>query len=167
VFIGGEKMIIDITKLKQCILNELEVNEDIIIEKEMLEKAKIIDLKDANINGYITKDNDSDYYLDLSLRGTLVLPCSITLKPVDYDFATEIAGSYNEMMSEIEENSKINENSLDILPIIWQNILMEIPIKVTGPEATDLKLSGDGWKLVTEESEHTTKNAFDKLKDLL
>jgi uncharacterized protein len=167
VFIGGEKMIIDITKLKQCILNELEVNEDIIIEKEMLEKAKIIDLKDANINGYITKDNDSDYYLDLSLRGTLVLPCSITLKPVDYDFATEIAGSYNEMMSEIGENSKINENSLDILPIIWQNILMEIPIKVTGPEATDLKLSGDGWKLVTEESEHTTKNAFDKLKDLL
>lgn len=160
-------MIIDITKLKQCILNELEVNEDIIIEKEMLEKAKIIDLKDANINGYITKDNDSDYYLDLSLRGTLVLPCSITLKPVDYDFATEIAGSYNEMMSEIGENSKINENSLDILPIIWQNILMEIPIKVTGPEATDLKLSGDGWKLVTEESEHTTKNAFDKLKDLL
>ena len=160
-------MIIDITKLKQCILNELEVNEDIIIEKEMLEKAKIIDLKDANINGYITKDNDSDYYLDLSLRGTLVLPCSITLKPVDYDFATEIAGSYNEMMSEIGENSKINENSLDILPIIWQNILMEIPIKVTGPEATDLKLSGDGWKLVTEESEHTTKNAFDNLKDLL
>ena len=160
-------MIIDITKLKQCILNELEVNEDIIIEKEMLDKAKIIDLKDANINGYITKDNDSDYYLDLSLRGTLVLPCSITLKPVDYDFATEIAGSYNEMMSEIGENSKINENSLDILPIIWQNILMEIPIKVTGPEATDLKLSGDGWKLVTEESEHTTKNAFDKLKDLL
>lgn len=160
-------MIIDITKLKQCILNELEVNEDIIIKKEMLEKAKIIDLKDANVNGYITKDNDSDYYLDLSLRGTLVLPCSITLKPVDYDFATEIAGSYNEMMSEIGENSKINENSLDILPIIWQNILMEIPIKVTGPEATDLKLSGDGWKLVTEESEHTTKNAFDKLKDLL
>ena len=160
-------MIIDITKLKQCILNELEVNEDIIIEKEMLEKAKIIDLKDANVNGYITKDNGNDYYVDLSLRGTLVLPCSITLKPVDYDFATEIAGSYNEMMSEIGENSKINENSLDILPIIWQNILMEIPIKVTGPEATDLKLSGDGWKLVTEESEHTTKNAFDKLKDLL
>jgi hypothetical protein len=30
-----------------------------------------------------------------------------------------------------------------------------------------LKLSGDGWKLVTEESEHTTKNAFEKLKDLL
>ena len=97
-------MIIDITKLKQCILNELEVNEDIIIEKEMLEKAKIIDLKDTSVNGYITKDNDSDYYLDLSLRGTLVLPCSITLKPVDYDFATEIAGSYNEMMSEIGEN---------------------------------------------------------------
>ena len=167
MFIGGEKMIIDITKLKQCILNELEVNEDIIIEKEMLEKAKIIDLKDANINGYITKDNDSDYYLDLSLRGTLVLPCSITLKPVDYDFATEIAGSYNEMMSEIGENSKINENSLDILPIIWQNILMEIPIKVTGPEATDLKLSGDGWKLVTEESIGETSSAFDKLKDLL
>jgi uncharacterized protein len=167
LLIGGEIMFIDIIKLKQCILDELEVYEEITLEKEKLEYAKIIDLKNTILTGYIIKDDSNEYYLDLKLKGTLVLPCSITLKPVDYDFATEISGNYNEMMSEIGENSKINENSLDILPIIWQNILMEIPIKVTGPEATDLKLSGDGWKLVTEESEHTTKNAFDKLKDLL
>ena len=44
---------------------------------------------------------------------------------------------------------------------------MEIPIKVTCPDATDLKLSGDGWKLVTEGEEDGTTSAFDKLKDLL
>lgn len=160
-------MLIDITKLKQCIVDELEVYEEIQLEKEKLESAKILDLKNTVLTGYIIKDNANEYYLDLALKGTLVLPCSITLKPVDYDFTTEISGNYNELMSEIGENSRFSENSLDIFPIIWENILMEIPIKVTGPEATDLKLSGDGWKLVTEESEHTTKNAFDKLKDLL
>ena len=71
------------------------------------------------------------------------------------------------MMEEIQEIAKKNNNSLDIFPIIWENILMEIPIKVTGPEATDLKLSGDGWKLVTEESEEKENSAFAKLKDLL
>ena len=96
----------------------------------------------------------------------MVLPCSITLEPVDYNFNAEIQGVYTEMMQEIENFTKKIENSLDIFPIIWENILMEIPIKVTCPEATDLKLSGDGWKLVTE-GEETTSSAFDKLKDLL
>ena len=101
------------------------------------------------------------------LTGTMVLPCSITLKPVDYDFNAEISGDYMELMSEIENSVQKVDNSLDIFHIIWENILMEIPIKVTCPDATDLKLSGDGWKLVTEGEEDGTTSAFDKLKDLL
>ena len=110
---------------------------------------------------------DDDYELDLLLEGTMVLPCSITLQPVDHNFSVEIQGIYTEMMEEIENFDKKIENTLDIFPIIWENILMEIPIKVTCPEATDLKLSGDGWKLVTEEDLEKTTSAFDKLKDLL
>ena len=97
----------------------------------------------------------------------MVLPCSITLKPVDYAFNAEISGDYMELMSEIENSVQKVDNSLDIFHIIWENILMEIPIKVTCPDATDLKLSGDGWKLVTEGEEDGTTSAFDKLKDLL
>ena len=158
-------MIIDITGLKSNAY--IEVDNDITIDKEEFLNTDIIELKKANIKGTISKYGEDDYELDLVLTGTMVLPCSITLQPVDYDFSAEIQGVYTEMMQEIENFSKKIENSLDIFPIIWENILMEIPIKVTCPEATDLKLSGDGWKLVTEEDLGNTSSAFDKLKDLL
>ena len=158
-------MIIDITGLKSNAY--IEVDNDITIDKEEFNNTDIIELKKANIKGTISKYGEDDYELDLVLTGTMVLPCSITLQPVDYDFSAEIQGVYTEMMQEIENFDKKIENTLDIFPIIWENILMEIPIKVTCPEATDLKLSGDGWKLVTEEDLGNTSSAFDKLKDLL
>lgn len=158
-------MIIDITNLKD---NEfISVNENVSIEKSLYENTDIIELKNIKLIGNIYKYGDCDYELDMNLSGIMTLPCSITLTPVEYSFSTEIQGIYTEMMKEIEVFDKKVENSLDIFPIIWENILMEIPIKVTCPEATDLKLSGDGWKLVTEESVGESTSAFDKLKDLL
>ena len=160
-------MIIDISKLKQGVESSLYIVEKFTASQELLDKAGIISLKDTNVKGYINRDDSFNYYLDLVIEGTMVLPCSITLKPVDYAFNAEISGDYMELMSEIENSVQKVDNSLDIFHIIWENILMEIPIKVTCPDATDLKLSGDGWKLVTEGEEDGTTSAFDKLKDLL
>lgn len=160
-------MEIDITDLRYNHKDYIEVNEDVIVEKEKLSETDIIELKDTKVKGTIYKYGDTDYEINFLLEGVMVLPCSLTLKPTNYKFSTEITGIYSELMQEIEKYSQNIENSLDIFPIIWENILMEIPIKVTCPEATDLKLSGDGWKLVTEDSVGETKGAFDKLKDLL
>ena len=159
-------MLIDISKLLNGNELNLEVNEKVEINEEQLKDTEIISLKDTYVKGYITMDEDRHFYLDLVLSGTMVLPCSVTLKPTDYKFETEINGEYEEMLLEIENSAIKIDKTLDIFPIIWENILMEIPIKVTCPDATDLKLSGDGWKLVTE-GEETTNSAFDKLKDLL
>ncbi len=159
-------MLIDISKLLNGNELNLEVNEKVEITEEQLKGTDIISLKDTYVKGYITMDDDRNFYLDLVLSGTMVLPCSITLKPTDYKFETEINGEYQEMLLEIENSTIKIDKTLDIFPIIWENILMEIPIKVTCPDATDLKLSGDGWKLVTD-GEETTNSAFDKLKDLL
>lgn len=158
-------MNIDITGLKSS--DYITVSLDVVISKEEFSNTDIIELKNTKVKGNIYKYGEDDYELDLVLEGTMVLPCSITLQPVDHNFSVEIQGIYTEMMEEIENFDKKIENTLDIFPIIWENILMEIPIKVTCPEATDLKLSGDGWKLVTEEDLEKTTSAFDKLKDLL
>lgn len=160
-------MLIDISKLVNGLEMNVEVNEKVNVDEELLKSAGIISLKDTIVRGYINSDEDNNYYLDLILEGTMVLPCSVTLKPVDYVFETEINGEYLEMLEEIENSSVKIDKTLDIFPIIWENILMEIPIKVTCPDATDLKLSGDGWKLVTEGEEQGTTSAFEKLKDLL
>ena len=61
---------------------------------------------------------------------------------------------------------KKNQNTIDILPIIWENILMEIPIRVVGDKNQSLQMEGDGWKLITEE-EKKLNPELQKLKDLL
>ena len=65
--------------------------------------------------------------------------------------------------AKMENFDKNYRNSIDIFPIIWENILMEIPMRVVSDEAKDYKIEGEGWKLVTEE-EHSSP--FDELKDL-
>ena len=64
------------------------------------------------------------------------------------------------------ENARNFTNTLDIFPIIWENILMEIPIRVVGDKNQNLQMEGDGWKLITEE-EKKLNPELQKLKDLL
>ena len=160
-------MVIDITRLKHGILEYIDIDENIDVTKFKLENTGILSLKEVKVNGTITKNNLDNYLLELKINGIMVLPCSITLKPVDYEFSAEIDGNIEEMLEEINEINKKTENTIDIFPIIWENILMEIPIKVTSPDAESKNLSGDGWRLVTDDEGLKVSNAFDKLKDLL
>ncbi len=96
----------------------------------------------------------------------MTLPCSLTLEPVDYKFETNVIGNVEEMLEDLDKFSKKVQNSLDILPIIWENILMEIPSRVVSPKAKDMKTSGDGWKII-EDEEVIENPKLAKLKDLL
>lgn len=160
-------MKIELTRLKHNIIEYIDINTSLNISDIDLSDTELIDLKGVNVSGIITKDNLDNYLLDVCVSGVMVLPCSVTLEPVDYPFETKITGNIEEMLAEIGENDKKTENSIDIFPIIWENILMEIPIKVTSSKADTQKLSGDGWRLITDNEETKETNAFEKLKDLL
>ncbi len=160
-------MEIDLIKLKNNIEKEIII--DLVYSfSEQIKSTEILKLDDVKIHGYITKDAIGDLYLFLEVAGVMVLPCAITLKPVDYPFNIEISGNVNQILEEMNENSKKVENSLDILPIIWENVLMEIPLRVVSENATSVTLSGDGWKLVTDEANANEMSPeLAKLKDLL
>ena len=127
----------------------------------------IISLDNVDINGSIYKNALDDLCINLNFEGVMVLPCAVTLEPVDYKFKVEIDDTLENVMEEIDENYKKIENSIDILPIIWENILMEMPMRVVSEKAYDAKLSGDGWKFITEDSHEEINPEFEKLKDLL
>lgn len=148
-------------------LSILNTNPKIIIDQKVtfsqqdLEKAGILKMSEINVQGEIT-NHIGEYTLTLNIKGTMVLPCSLTLEPVDYPFSLEI----EENLEELIENFKKNQKTIDILPIIWENILMEIPMKVISPKAKDMKKEGDGWELITD-SEKEGNHSLAKLKDLL
>ncbi len=159
-------MQIDITRLKSGLDEYIDIDQELKVNQEYLNQAELIDLKDCHVKGTIQKNQCDGYNLNVIVSGIMVLPCSISLKPVDYEFSFEIDDDIEKLMLEIDENYKKVENLLDILPIIWENILMEIPIKVTSSDLEGCKTSGDGWRLVTSE-EKKTNPALEKLKDLL
>ena len=159
-------MNIDTTKLTSGIQSQIEIDEVYSFSKDVLDGTDIMSLDDVNIKGYITSNSIDDYDLDVNVSGVMVLPCSLTLKPVNYRFETKIEGNIDKLLGEINETLKKNQNSIDILPIIWENILMEIPIRVVSDDSANLKLEGEGWKLITE-SEKRLNPELQKLKDLL
>ncbi|MFQ8643029.1 MAG: YceD family protein [Oscillospiraceae bacterium] len=158
-------MQIDIANLHSGLEDFITIDEIYSFNKEMLKNTEIIELNDVKITGDITKNSLDEYIIDVVVTGTMVLPCALTLKPVNYNFGTEITGNLAQIFEEFGENYENNQKTIDILPIIWENILMEIPIKVVSDDISDVKTKGDGWELITDEE--VVNPSLAKLKDLL
>lgn len=169
MFFVGDDMEYNLLRLKNDLERFIPIEEEYSFSKEQLKGTDVISLDNMKVVGEITKDAIDNIYLNVDVSGTLVLPCAITLKPVDYPFNIKIEGNIDELVEENEKSVKKDENTLDILPIIWENILMEIPMRVVskGAEEELSNLEGNGWKVITEEDDGEINPELAKLKDLL
>ncbi len=158
-------MNIDLLRLKNNVDKIIEIDEDISFKDYDFSGTDLIDLKDVHVSGNLTKDSMDDICLYLSVSGIMILPCAITLEDVTYNFSFNIDDKLENILKELEIDKKI-ENTIDILPIIWENILMEIPMRVVSPNAKLDSLKGDGWRFVTDEVKSVNPE-LEKLKDLL
>ena len=161
-------MKIDLIKLKSGIIDKIEIDEILKVDDELLKENGILELKNVKVSGYINKDSIDEYNLNVKVYGIMVLPCSISLKPTNYEFSFEIDDNIDKLLEEIGIFDKNSENTLDIFPIIWENILMEIPIRIVNDDIHDVKMEGNGWKIITERtSDEEINPELAKLKDLL
>ena len=72
----------------------------------------------------------------------MILEDSVTLEETEYDFESEAddsAGNYEKYLNK-------NRNLLDILPILWENIVSEVPIQIKKEGSTLQNVSGNGWE---------------------
>ena len=160
-------MIIDLTKLVQSVVNEVSINDTIDIPKEYLEGTDIKDISKVDVDGYITENGES-YDLNLNIKCNLTLTCSVSLKDVNYPIDININEIISEYGENLEDFCKIINNSIDLLPIIWQYILMEVTIRVISPDLKEENIYGDGWKFITNEEENKEIDPrLEKLKDFL
>ena len=95
-------------------------------------------LKNIYLNGKVFRNSANELILSGILTGVMVIEDSVSLDEVDYEFSINI--------EEILEN---DENTIDIIPILWQNIVLEVPLRFTKVDDYS-SYSGDGWKLVSE-----------------
>lgn len=166
--LGGDRLKIDLIRLRNGIVKKIAFDEYISIEEQLYQDAGILKLDAVHVQGSVYKDALDEFVLKLYVEGVMILPCAVTLKEVRYPFEIEICEQLLNLLQEIDENTKKVENTIDILPIIWENILMEIPMRVVSEDASSTVLEGDGWKLITEDEEKEVINPeFKKLEELL
>lgn len=131
-------MKIDLRKLYS--LASVDVDGTITFPEEKLKSAGIIRLEDVSVHGKAIINYEDEIELNLDLSGKMYLPCAISLEEVEVPFTTKI--------EEIIEENNINGNFyLDLSDILWENIVLEIPIKVV-KEGVHLETSsGKGWSV--------------------
>lgn len=149
-------------------LNELNYKDNIVLEFDVQKNddldKRIKDLKDAKVTGEIWA-TDVDKYLDIDFKGIMILEDSVTLKDVEYPFNIKIEGNLTEIGEEFDKTIDFNKNTLDIFELLWENIVLEVPISFT--KEKDAELSGNGWKLKNHEEDEACDPRLEKLKELL
>lgn len=158
-------MQIDITKLKSGYESSIVFERDCTFSKDVLKGTDLLDLKNVQVKGTIDVQYDT-YHIEATVSGIMVLPCSITLEEVNYPFSVIIDEDLDEQWETRQKKYRNYENSIDILPIIWENILMEIPMKVVSENAKNIHLEGNGWRLIAD-GDTKSNSPFDKLNDLI
>ena len=146
----------------EAVINNKTINidSDIIIPNEYLENSGIRRLNNIHFKGNIKKLVDDTYSLEGVLSGTMILADDITLEDYEYNFTSEIEEN-------IEETSINLQKTLDITDILWQNILIEVPSKVVNEKNKNIKLEGNGWRLISEDDLNNKNNPLSELEDLL
>lgn len=154
----------DISKLKNDTEQKLEINEIIEFTSDQLKDTEIQRLENIKVTGEVTRIESSTYHITLNITGNMVLLCARSLEEVDYPLNIFVDKNISEE-PEVGEIQVIFQNSLDIFAIVWENIVLEVPLRVVKEDASFIS-EGECWSL-REENEETFNSPLSELKDLL
>ena len=140
--------------------NGIEFNYDVIKDEDL--DKRILDLTNSKAIGSVYLDSNSSIVLECTFKGTMLIEDSISLDPIPYDFNIEINENLEEMLENYDGCFDNVKNTLDLKQILWQNIVLEVPISYT--KVSDASLKGDGWELLNGEKK--TEEIDPRLKKL-
>ena len=158
------RMIEDLTKVP---IRPVSYKGKITVSKEYYENMDILDIQDVYLEMEIYKNLDQEDLLHIKCEGKLLLQDARDLKPVLYPFSFEFEekiDSDSEICGRFLENS---QNTLDIMAILWENIVLEKPISYTVCDSLESPKDDAGWKIVGEENEKTIDPRLAPLMELL
>ena len=133
-------MNIDLTNLITNKESNIKLDIDVSFNDELLKETSIRKLNNTKFQGVINKLYDDEYEITGVLSGIMILPDDITLEDTEYSFSTEIEEKFIENEDSNDNNLIIMQNKLDITDFLWQNILVEIPMKVKNKKNENLPI---------------------------
>lgn len=155
-------MIIDLNELYKKGIVIIDENVEMGIKDSSLGIKKLENLK---LLGKITYNDFEELDINLKLTGTMYLLDAMTLEEIPYGFESNIEESLAENEINLEKYIDKSKNILDIQEILWENIVLEVPIRVRKDDS-DVSLEGEGWQLNKEDKEEIDPRLA-KLTELL
>ena len=77
----------------------------------------------------------------------MIVSCAVSLEEVAYPFETESTEVFSFVKVDFDEDvHEVKKNTVDLTPIVFQNIVMEVPIRVV-KEGAEMKSHGKGWQV--------------------
>lgn len=154
-------MIIDLNPLLSGIKKVIEINETIVFSSSDLKNTSIKKLDKVYVTGTINKVSDESVDLKININTVMTLEDSVTLEDVNYPININI----HKVVGNVDDDGeyyKILQNTLDILPIVWENIVLEVPLRIVNNERETV-IEGDGWSLNKDNS----NSPLSDLKEML
>lgn len=134
---------------------EFIIDQNIVIPKDYYKDSEVVDINNLHISGKLYYDSNDTIHGIFDIDGKMIIEDAISLEEIEYPFSIK----YDDIL---EETLKNDENKLDLFEFLWENIVLEVPLKFT--EVTNFsEIKGDGWKLISEDEEISNNNPFSDL----
>lgn len=145
-------------QLNQLQHKGLEIDETVDVN-DITTNSEIRSIDPVHVTGKADLSSKSATF-HLTLEGSMVLPCSRTLVDVNYPFTIQTTETFlfqpAEYESDEEELHMVQGDVIELLPIIHEAILAEIPMQIfsDSPNMEEAApQSGKDWSVVSEKDQ--------------
>lgn len=98
----------------------------------------ILAIKATDVNITIVKVDTNTFSFDYRVVTDLILPCSLTLEPVDYHMDISFTEIYSDVEIDDDNYFPFENNSVDCELVVWSNIVTNIPIRLVREDAYEI-----------------------------
>lgn len=95
----------------------------------------ILGISEVKVHGVLNVLEINTFEFNLQINCTLILEDARTLDPVDYVIELDVNETFSVDDNGNDEIRIIETNTVDLRPIIWENILLEKPIRIVKEES--------------------------------
>lgn len=141
-----------ISKLVKTSTKEIDIDEEVDFSDAAKRNPDIRSLSPVHVTGRANLDNSTrTIEFQLNIKGSMTLGCALTLDDVIYPFEADIQPLFTWDEKRWDEDSDeyfIKGDHLELAPVVWQEIFLQIPLRVVKEGAYE-EIQKQGIEILT------------------
>lgn len=130
-----------VSQLRKLTTNPYHFSLELDFSSEAEQVEDIQNIGIALVEGTISRVDDDIFRCTYHLKVELVLSCSLTLEPVNYSMDFEQEDLIGYANADYDDVVEISGNTIDLNAIVWDNIIVNIPIRIVRDDAYEILAS--------------------------